>query len=175
MELEKLDIYEFVEWAKEVFIKIQKAKNNNDLDSLIRLESSFLFERDAEIIRRNTLANRREVRDCVVINYAKINEYECKNNYDFIRVEIKASLENYTQDITTGEVVSGIKDYKKTNIYIVTFVRRGNITGNTKMKCDSCGADVNVAASGKCEYCGNIFYMDVHDLVVGEIEVLEED
>ena len=41
---------EFEKWVKEIFLKIQNAWNENDYESLINIESKFLYERDSEKI-----------------------------------------------------------------------------------------------------------------------------
>ena len=173
--LEKYNTKEFKEWIKDIFISIQNAWNENDLEKLIYLESSLLFERDAEMIRANIAANRREVRTSIVVSNIYIREYKKVENRETLKVELKASMENFVYDNFTREILSGIADYKKTNKYLMTLGKMGDKENQTKIKCRSCGAVMNIAASGRCEYCGSIGYSDLYDWIVEEIEVYEED
>lgn len=155
---------------KEMFLKIQEAWNNNSEKDLLHLESSLLYERDAATMRMYTSMGLKEVRKCVVINYVKPAEYFEFGSKQILKVRIKASMEKYVYNPMTEEVVSGIREYKETKIHILTLIKEKNKTGHTKTKCIGCGADVNVMSSGKCEYCGTLFYTKEYDWVVANIE-----
>ena len=170
-EIEQFKTKEFMEWIKESFIGFQNAFSNNDLKKLMYLESSLLFERDSEIIRANIAAKRREVRDCIIINYIKILEYQKAEDREILKV----SMENYVYDVLTKEIISGVKEYKKTNKYILTFGKLGINENKTKIKCMGCGASLNISATGKCEYCGNIYYSELYNWLIEDIEILDEE
>lgn len=173
--IDKYNTNEFETKIKEIFKKIQNAWNTNNADELLHLESSMLYEKDAEKMRMYASKNIKEVRKDVVINFVDVIEkYEIANK-EILKVKLKASMERYVQDVATGEIIEGIKEYKETKIYFLFFVRMIGKEGYTIAKCNGCGADVNIIASGKCEYCGTLFYAKEYDWVVADIEEYPED
>lgn len=168
--MDKYNTDEFENKIKQIFLKIQNAWNKNKPEELLHIESSLLYERDAEKMRMYTSKGLKEVRNNIVINYAEADEYFEAGTKKFLKIKIKASMERYVYDTITGEIVNGIREYNETKVYILTLAKEEEKDGNIKMKCDACGADVNIRAIGKCEYCGTIFHTDEYDWTVVDIE-----
>lgn len=174
-DLEKYNTDEFEEKIKKIFLKVQKAWSDNRPEDLINIESSLLYEREAEKIRRHISKNLREVRKNIVFNYIDVTEHYIAGTAEVLKVKIRASMENYIYNIITGEVVSGIREYKEIKKYILTMVKRGEKEGFINIKCDGCGANVSIMALGKCEYCGTLFYTKEYDWILEDIEVYPDD
>ncbi len=173
--IDKYNTNEFENKVREIFLKIQNAWKNNNPEELIHIESSLLYERDAKKMRMYTSKNLKEVRNNIVINYAEADDYYDVGSKKIIKVKVKASMERYVYDTITGEVVEGIKEYNETKIYMLTLAKEQEKDGNIKMKCEACGAEVNIRAMGKCEYCGTLFHTNEHDWIVVDIEEYKDD
>ena len=163
---------EFEEWVKEIFLKIQNAWNENDYESLINIESKFLYERDSEKIKKYIKENKREVRECVIISCVEIYGHKENEENQSLKAILKVSLENYVYDINTKEIFSGIKDYKVDRIYKITFRKREK-QQDQKVRCEKCNAPIDLFNTRKCEYCGTILKINKFDWVVEDIECFD--
>lgn len=170
--LEKYGSEEFEKWIEQTFMQIHDAWNQNKPENLVNIESNLLYERDAEKMRQYKNKGLREVRKCVVINYVQIIDHNINDVKEVLKVRIKASMENYIYDIHTGEITEGIRDYKKTDIYelILSTKKAGNKI--EQIKCNGCGADIEMNANGKCEYCGNLYYTEKYDWLIEDMYVV---
>ena len=169
--IEELFQSELSDKMKDIFLKIQKARNEHDLNTLTLLESPYLFEQDARKIKLLNLNGKKQVKKDIVIHYISLREYYIKDGYEYIEVEIKATLEDYIYQLTTNEVVEGIRDYNLTKKYQVVFKKTKKEEEVSEIvKCIACNANVETKALGKCEYCGTIAYNKEYNWIIDRIE-----
>ena len=173
-KLEKYKDAQYVERVEEIFLKIQKAWDEDKLEELINIQSAIMLERDFAKMQRYKKENKKVVRKSVVINYVRPIYYQETEDKEILKYEIKASMESYVYDMFTEEVYEGIREYKDTNIYVLTFVKTNDIDKKTILKCEGCGAPIKAVEVGKCEYCGNVVIVSEHSWLVENIEITEE-
>lgn len=164
------EIQRLKKWVKETFIKLQEAWNKNNPDDLIYIESDLLYERDAAKMRRYISENKREIRKDIVVSNINICGYEETEESKILKITLNANMERYVIDMTTNEIIDGIKDYQLDEKYLLVFGKRGERQQDTK--CIGCGANIVFNSLGKCEYCGNYIYSEEYDWVVNQIKKL---
>lgn len=102
-------------------------------------------------------------------NILEINEL--KNSYE-IKVYIKSKSIDYLIDARTKKFVKGENTRRTEKDNYLTLIKYKN-TKKIKLtkKCPGCGANINVNANGKCEYCSAIFDQENYDWVISNVEV----
>ncbi len=98
-------------------------------------------------------------------NIVKITE----NEDDFeIEISLLTKYLDYQLDGTTRQMVSGDDQVRKRAIYENDFFLKEKNAKNlgTARKCPGCGANMDIAINGKCEYCGTIFKLEEYDWVL---------
>ena len=85
---------------------------------------------------------------------------------------------DYIIDEKTKKAIIGNKKSYFDTIYMLTFTRRKGVKTNivngfVANICPHCGATVNSASSGKCEYCGSIIHTDEFNWVLSNLESVD--
>lgn len=101
-------------------------------------------------------------------NYSNLKTKEVINGKYLITVTIWVKGFIYTID-SNGNIIGG-NDVKPTTKSILVILEKDlNHKKNKSVKrCSSCGNNMNINKSGKCEYCGTIYKLEDYDYVVKE-------
>jgi predicted lipid-binding transport protein (Tim44 family) len=153
---------EFLSYASDLFIKLQYAWADRDLESIRAFETVELFEQTQNQINRYIASHQINKIERVSVNVAKLYGFEQQGDRDCLSVIIESKMIDYIIDEKTKKVLKGDPNLNKVNLYILTFVRKtgsktnedGKVT--TTMNCPNCGAATTITSSGKCPYCGSI-------------------
>jgi hypothetical protein len=153
---------EFLSYASDLFIKLQYAWSDRDLEAIRAFETPELFEQTQSQINRYIENHQINKIERVSVNIAKLCKFEQQGDRDCLSVIIESKMIDYIIDETTKRVLKGDPNLNKVNSYILTFVRKtgsktnadGKVT--TTMNCPNCGAATTITSSGKCPYCGSI-------------------
>jgi hypothetical protein len=114
-----------------------------------------------------------DVLENIVIGNAHIMSASAGNAYDSIVVAFTASMNDYTIDENTRQVVSG-NQFRQTFTEFWTFIRKAGVktsAADTTLAttCQSCGAPLKLT-NGRCDYCGSFAHSTSSDWVVDTIE-----
>lgn len=179
-EVRRVDKYfndeQFLAFAKNTFIKLQNAWSERNWEIIRTIETENLYEIHSKQIKE--YINKKEINkmERIAINFAELVSFAQDNEKDVLVVALNSSMLDYIVDEKTGMVLRGSKDNRLTNTYKLIFVRKkGVITeaGTEKLKttnCPNCGAPTNITSSGKCEFCGSVITIGIHDWVLGDME-----
>lgn len=160
---------DFVSWAGDLFVKLQYAWSDRDLETIRSFETPELFEQSATQINRYIANKQINKLERVSVNKCRLYEFSQSGDKESLSVILESKMIDYIIDETSGNVIRGDKNANKVNAYVLTFVRaKGTKTTSSgdKLKttnCPNCGAPTTITSSGKCEYCGSVITIDNHD------------
>lgn len=179
-EVRRVDKYfndeQFLAFAKNTFIKLQNAWSERNWEIIRTIETENLYEIHSKQIKEYINKKQINKMERIAINFAELVSFAQDNEKDVLVVALNSSMLDYIVDEKTGMVLRGSKDNRLTNTYKLIFVRKkGVITeaGTEKLKttnCPNCGAPTNITSSGKCEFCGSVITIGIHDWVLGDME-----
>lgn len=179
-EVRKVDKYfndeQFLASVKNLFVKLQTAWSARDWETIRPLESENLFEQHSRQLQG--YIDRKQINkiERIAVNFAELVTFAQDNEKDILVVALNSSMNDYIVDEQTGNILKGSKDYRVTNTYKLTFIRKKGIVteeGTDKLKttnCPNCGAPTTITSSGKCEFCGAVITIGAHDWVLGDME-----
>jgi predicted lipid-binding transport protein (Tim44 family)/uncharacterized membrane protein YebE (DUF533 family)/DNA-directed RNA polymerase subunit RPC12/RpoP len=167
----------FFERTKKVFLDIQEAWFQRNLDTVRLYMSDGLYRRFTTLLSLMQLENQRNgLADAVVLS-ARLMEVTRTNAFDCLTVRIHASMRDVDVPASDSDEqarrkakASGVEDFTE----LWTFVRRRDAKTKSEYdtsqgKCPNCGAPFTGGAANKCEYCGSIINSGNYDWVLCEI------
>ena len=124
------------------------------LKDFFRLSLYKKIERRINFLNQN---NKFDEYENIRILDSQILKYE-DNGVEFIEVGVTANLIEYIKDNNTQEIIAGNEKKYVNNRYIITFVKNEFVDEKEKIEqrvnCPYCGAPIEIAEIGKCDYCG---------------------
>lgn len=153
-----------------VFVKLHTAIILRDLSSVKHFISNKVYDKYQNYIDK--LINNKEIQMYDELNVKDtkiINKYEDDNKY-IIEVEIISRYMDYVIDEDSSNLIKGNNTSRVEKTNKLVFVKNKD-TKEQKMarKCPSCGANISVNTSGKCEYCGSTYNLEDYDFILDEI------
>ena len=165
----KFNKAEFLSWASDLFVKLQYAWSDRNLEPVRPLMTTELYEQTEDQVQRYIKNKQINKLERVSVNIAKLYSYEVQGEKDCVSVILKSKMIDYIINETTGTIEKGDKDTNKINTYVLTFVRDVNVKSSQggevsvgTMNCPNCGAPTSILSSGKCPYCGSIITTKDH-------------
>lgn len=158
---------EFLSWASDLFVKLQYAWSDRNLESIRAFETPELYEQTQEQVDRYIKNKQINVLERVSVNFAKLYKFERQGDRDNLTIMLESKMIDYIIDEDTRKIIKGDTN-NKYNHYLLTFVR--NTGTKTRedgakvetMNCPNCGAPTEITSSGKCPYCGSVITTDDH-------------
>lgn len=166
----------FLSWAKNLFVKLQNAWTDRDFEIIRTLETEELFEQHSNQIKRYIENKQINVMDRIAVNFAKLYSFEQDDDKDTLSIILNSSMVDYIIDEESKKVLQGNKTTRRTNTYLMTFIRKKGVvtlesTDEVKTtNCPNCGAPTLITSSGKCEYCASVITTGEHDWVLSNLE-----
>lgn len=153
---------EFLGWSSDMFIKLQYAWADRNLEDIRYFITPDLFEKTNNQVQRYITNKQINKLERVSVNIAKLHSFEHQGDRDILKVILDTKMIDYIVDENTGKVLRGDPNINVMNPYILTFVRKtgiktpeGGIKATT-MNCPNCGGATTILSSGKCPYCGSV-------------------
>lgn len=153
---------EFLGWASDMFVKLQYAWSDRDLEDIRHFVTPELYEKTNGQVQRYIVNKQINKLERVSVNIAKLKSFEHQGDRDVLKVILDTKMIDYIVDENTGEVIRGDQAVNVMNPYILTFSRKSGVKtqeGGTKpvtMNCPNCGGATTILSSGKCPYCGSV-------------------
>lgn len=166
----------FLSWAKNLFVKLQNAWTDRNFETIRTFETTELFEQHSNQIKRYIENKQINVMDRIAVNYAKLYSFEQDNDKDTLSIVLNSSMLDYIIDEETKNVIQGNKTTRRTNTYLMTFIRKkGIVTAESTdelktTNCPNCGAPTHITSSGKCEYCASVITTGEHNWILSNLE-----
>lgn len=167
------DEQSFKDKANTAFFKVQYAWQKKDMEVARAFVSDSIMERYTVQLQGLKDKHWTNHMDNVAVGSMEIAKVNQDEKFDKITVRISASAADYTTDDATGKVVKGSQTSSHFTEYW-TFIRSKSAhTDKEKSlkneKCPSCGAALQVSATGKCNYCSSVVTSGEYDWVLSEI------
>ena len=165
----------FLEWAKEVFLKLQYAWMDRDWEKVRPFESEELYaqhERQLQEYKRRGCIN---VLERINVNNAYFFSLEKDKNWETLSVVMQVRMIDYIIDEHSRKVLKGTPDKDCFLNYFYVFKRRAGVkTTSAKQEvgtvaCPNCGAPTRVVSAGKCEFCDFVITVKDHGWVLADI------
>lgn len=166
---------ELISKTQNIFMQLQEAWSTQNWKVARMYETDALFNVHNKQLEGIISKNRTNYVENITFVNTDIVEYDQDENNDIAKILFEVRLIDYTVDNETGKVVFGDKRKILHLKYLYTFIRSKNVVteggdGLITTNCPSCGAPMDVNASGECEYCGTVIVNGTYDWVVSNIE-----
>lgn len=154
-----------------IFVMLHIALMTNDLDRVKHFINDKVYNEFKNILNNLNNHNQIQMFDEFNVKSTEIQNIDITNDNFIITVKLVSRYMDYIIDKNTKKLISGNNSYRveKTNILTFNKTRDFKIQGNIR-KCPSCGANMNVNSTGKCEYCGTIYNNKDYDWILTNIE-----
>lgn len=168
----------FIAWSKNIFITLQTAWTERDWEKIRTIEKEELFEQHNTQLQEYIRLGRINIIERINVNQAFLHKYVRDENYENLTVCMKVRMIDYIIDEKSGNVLKGSKTDDVFMTYLLTFIRRKGIKtilidGVISNSCPHCGAPVDSASAGKCEYCGSIVHSGEFNWVLSDMQAVK--
>ena len=167
---------EFLAWASDMFVKLQYAWSDRNLENIRYFVTPELFEQTNNQVQRYITNKQINKLERVSVNISRLYSYDQQGDRDILRVVLESKMIDYIIDENTGNVLRGNPSANIVNPYILTFVRKTGVKteeGQIKpvtMNCPNCGGATTILSSGKCPYCGSIITTRDNNWALSELK-----
>ena len=167
---------EFLAWAGDMFVKLQYAWSDRNLESIRHFVTPELFEQTNNQIQRYITNKQINKLERVSVNLSRLYSFDHQGDRDILRIVLESKMIDYIVDENTGDSIRGNKAENIVNPYILTFVRKTGVKtpeGGIKpvtMNCPNCGGATTILSSGKCPYCGSIITTRDNNWTLSELK-----
>ena len=162
----------FKDKAQTAFFKLQEGWQRQDLSIMRPFVSDSVLSRFTNQLSDMKSRGEKDVLENIVVGHMDITDVRSDASFNYITAKIDASAADYTLN-NQGVMIKGSKTPKGFTEYWVFLRTVGVKTDPNKQlkdnKCPSCGAALQVNATGKCDYCGAVVTSGQFDWVVSEI------
>lgn len=156
--------------ADNIFIQVYTAVMKKDLTRVKHFLSEELYKKLEQKIKLLDDAGLIQVYGELNVSDTEIVRIvENDVNYE-IEVRLLTKYLDYKLDKQTRNMVSGNDEVRIIKNMRLVFSKRKNAkTLGIARKCPGCGANMDIAMNGRCEYCGTIFKLEEYDWVLIDI------
>lgn len=165
----------FLNWTKDVFVKLQNAWTKKDWTIIRPFESNQLFELHSAQLQEYIKTGRTNIVEKIAVQKADIIDFKQDGDKEIIKINLRATMIDYIIDDQTQNVLQGSKVDDQYMSYILTFMRKAGIktqegkSNKSTTNCPNCGAPTQITSAGQCEYCGSVITTGEHDWVLTEL------
>ena len=165
----------FIGFAREVFMKIQKAWTTKDWKPIRPFESENLFNQHKQQLDEYIRLGKTNVIEKIGIKHCSIHEFRQDGDKEVLVVWLNAIMRDYVIDDATKNVLESDPNRDWFMKYEMVFNRKAGVKtdptrkGNSVTNCPNCGAPTEITSSGQCSYCGSVVTNGEHDWVLTDI------
>lgn len=118
------DTSDFKNYASDIFIKLQNAWMNRDLETIRKYESTGLFEIHKSQLENDLIKKKQiNINDHVEVTEMHLYIFTQEKNNDYLTIELKCKMVDYFISESSRSVVSGNPLELEFHTYRITFVR----------------------------------------------------
>jgi hypothetical protein len=153
-----------------IFIMLLLAIQNNDIDNVKHYLTDELYEKYSKRCEELKKKNQMQLYD--EANVKKIEIFDSGTDDDGNEVYViflTSRYMDYIIDLNTGKKISGVDDHRVEKDHDLIFKRKIGVHKGNVVKCPGCGANLDVNATGRCEYCGTIHSAESYDFILTSI------
>ncbi len=148
----------FLDHVQSLFFKFQQAWTASNITSVQAYLTESMYTRLQTQISELIQKNEQDVLENIAIGGLKIVKCSIDNNFEYLTVQIDASMKDYDVNKDTGKVVSGNKFINGRFTEYWEFIRSKSVLsdyskGFLAQTCPNCGAPIDINEFGECKYC----------------------
>ena len=152
---------DFKAYVEDCYLQLTEAWEKRDWSIARNFESDTLFNVHRRQLEEYIEQKKTNHMDSQCVLSKTLTGYENDGKTETLVVRLNATLVDYVTDDATGAVISGTKEQRYNRFYRLEFIRTAGTKtavehGLTSHECPSCGAPLNLNATGRCEYCQNV-------------------
>ena len=166
---------EFLDRAYDIFVKVQEAWMNFDLESVRNLLSDDMYSMYTSQLDTLKIKNQKNIMKDFALDYMNIQSIKEENGKVSIEVLLDVVFKDYIINTMTNEVVRGLEHAGFKTTYVLTFVVSKNFDPNREVTCPNCHAKTKVNQAGKCEYCDSILVNNQYDYVLTKKQFIKKE
>lgn len=171
---------DFISYAKKVFMDIQTAWEQRDLEPVRGVMHQHLYQQTKRQVDKKIADGVINHLERITISSCYLTSYRRDEQYEYLGVYLASSMIDYQVKEATGEVILGDKTTRWPMFYKMTFMRSDEAkTAVAKdeeqdFMCPNCGAPMEGTSFGVCEYCGSTVTVDAHDWVLADFGAIKD-
>ncbi len=142
-------------YANNTFRELHTALSARDLTPVRGVLSGQLFESLNSRLRDDAAHNITVHYGNISVKQSWLTSYVRENGCEYLIVCLNAKYSEYTTDDKTRATVKGSRKTECTRRFMMTFMRSTAEGAALPQTCPHCGAPMNAAFHGRCEYCGS--------------------
>ena len=156
----------------DIYVKIQKAWSNNDIEKARDVLSDNLFNMYKIQILTMVKKNRRNAMSDFEFVSAYINDVSVNNAVMNVEVMMEVYCKDYMIDIKTDKVLRGDSNRINHYYYLLSFTKDIEADNNI---CPNCGAKISSDKSVKCDYCDTIINKKSNKFVLSNKKMIKQE
>ncbi len=173
--------FDFVTFAKQVYIDVQTAWCKRDLTSVRPVMHENLYNTTARQVQSKIEQGVVYHYESIAINTAYLTSYAKDAQFEYLTCYLNARMIDYQVDEKTGNIIRGDKSTRWDMRYKMKFIR--SVGSKTKTEtasmnghnCPNCGAPLEISSSGVCEYCGSVVTTGQYSWVLTDFTTVRND
>lgn len=168
----------FIAYSKNLFVTLQAAWTERDWEKIRTLEKEELFEQHNTQLQEYIRTGKINIIERINVNQSYLQHYTRDKEYEYLTVYMAVRMNDYIIDEATRKVVKGDPNVDYHMNYLLTFMRKRGIKtvlidGVQSSACPHCGAPVETASAGRCEFCGSVVKTGEFNWVLSDMEALK--
>ena len=156
----------------DIYVKIQKAWSNNDIEKARDVLSDNLFNMYKTQILTMVNKNQRNAMSDFEFVSAYINDVNVNKDVMTVKVMMEVYCKDYLIDIKTDKVLRGDRNRINHYYYLLSFTKDIEADDNT---CPNCGAKISSSKSAKCEHCDAVINKKSNKFVLSNKKMIKQE
>lgn len=166
----------FLEWAGQVFVRLQQAWTERDCKLARSFESEEIFALHRAQIESYIKSGTINVMENVCVIESYLCDYKADDKFEYLTVFMNTRYSDYVVKEDTKKIIRGDPGRTDQVQYTLKFMRAlsamtTGLSNKSTVYCPNCGAPIQFNESGRCEACSTIATGDC-DWVLCELDDL---
>ena len=167
--------------VENLFMTMQLAWCKQNYEPVRPFLSNALFEQQAKQLKDKVARDEKNVSSEIAVLQSKLESYSTDGHNEYLNVWMRIKMKDYLVKISDPtKIISG--DTNRTYHLDFRWQMTRSAGGITDAatdavktgECPSCGANININQSGKCQFCGAVVSTTEYDWVLAKIDALQQ-
>lgn len=160
----------FIAKVNNIFILLYSSVMNKNLEKVDHFISDEVYKKYEQIIKELELKKYTQLYEQLNVKSTKIKNIEIGEEKIIVSVELISRSLDYVIDYSKRIVLGNVSERIENKHYLKFEKLRKTKEHNIVRRCPSCGANMNINSSGKCEYCDTIYDYENYDWILTSIK-----
>lgn len=166
---------QMITFAQNTFIAVQNAWCAKDLEPVRGMMHNNLYNTTLRQVQAKIDQHVTYHYENYTFKNVYLTSYVRDIDYEYITVYLNTEYIDYQTDDNTGNIIRGDTSTMWKMRYLMKFMRSVNRQTDQTKFCPNCGAPLDIASSGKCEYCGSTVTTSGFDWLLSDFTTVRAD